>query len=211
MTDATPKPTIEMKPDGPCVVTGITDFRNSQGEAIPVEPVMYLCRCGGSANKPFCDGTHKKIGFSGARTSDAAKNETRDYQGKRVTIHDNRFFCSHAAHCTHYAPGAFAVARKPWIDPDGEEPERLIETIKKCPSGALSYTKDGVLYRDQQRPPAIAIEKNGPYLVTGGPALATDVPPPSPEHYTLCRCGHSKNKPYCDGSHWDAGFKDDKN
>lgn len=211
MADATTQPVIEMIPNGPCVVKGIGDFRNSRGEPIPVEPVMYLCRCGGSANKPFCDGTHKKIGFSGARLADPAKNITKNYQGRGIIIHDNRFFCSHATHCTYFAPGAFTVGRKPWIDPDGETPDKLVETIKMCPSGALSCTIGGVLHQDRQRPPAIAIEKNGPYLVTGAPALVADISPPSPEHYALCRCGHSKNKPYCDGSHWDAGFKDDKN
>ncbi len=54
---------IELTRDGPLVVKGVTELRNSRGEAIPVKDPVYLCRCGGSANKPFCDGTHKKIGF----------------------------------------------------------------------------------------------------------------------------------------------------
>jgi CDGSH-type Zn-finger protein len=55
--------TIELIKDGPLVVKGVTQFRNSRGEVIPVQETMYLCRCGGSKNKPFCDGTHKKNGF----------------------------------------------------------------------------------------------------------------------------------------------------
>ncbi|MDP2241434.1 MAG: CDGSH iron-sulfur domain-containing protein [Burkholderiales bacterium] len=56
--------TIELIKDGPLVVKGVTQFHNSRGEPLKVEETLYLCRCGGSKNKPFCDGTHKKIGFS---------------------------------------------------------------------------------------------------------------------------------------------------
>lgn len=59
MADAT----IEIQKDGPLKVTGVTQCRNSRGEALPVEETLFLCRCGGSAKKPFCDGTHRKIGF----------------------------------------------------------------------------------------------------------------------------------------------------
>lgn len=59
MTDVT----IEITKDGPLMVKGIIQCRNSRGEPIPVQETMYLCRCGGSQKKPFCDGTHKKIGF----------------------------------------------------------------------------------------------------------------------------------------------------
>ena len=82
-----------------------------------------------------------------------------------------------------------------------------------CPSGALSYTKDGVLYKDRDREPAITVSKNGPYYVVGG--IESKDPmgskPESKEHYTLCRCGASTNKPFCNGAHWDINFKDDKN
>jgi len=54
---------IELTRDGPLVVKGVAELRNSRGEPIPAKDPIYLCRCGGSANKPFCDGTHKKIGF----------------------------------------------------------------------------------------------------------------------------------------------------
>ena len=80
-----------------------------------------------------------------------------------------------------------------------------------CPSGALSYTKDGVLYKDQDREPAIIISKNGPYEVVGGIELkgSSGAKPEPEEHYTLCRCGASKNPPFCDGAHTDIDFRDD--
>lgn len=58
---------IELIKDGPLVVQGVSQLSNSRGEPIAVQEKMYLCRCGGSRNKPFCDGTHKKIGFKDDR------------------------------------------------------------------------------------------------------------------------------------------------
>jgi CDGSH-type Zn-finger protein len=206
------KPRIVPIPDGPLEVHGIEDLRNSRNEPVAHDEPMYLCRCGGSGNKPFCDGSHEQNGFKSARIAKAEQNKARDYVGRTVTVHDNRLFCSHATHCTHLSPGAFNVKARPWINPDGEAEARLIATVEACPSGALSYTKDGVLYRDDPgRKPALHIDRNGPYLVTGGPAIEAEIQPPSPEHYALCRCGKSRNLPYCDGSHWDVNFKDEKN
>jgi hypothetical protein len=88
---------------------------------------------------------------------------------------------------------------------------KIIETIRKCPSGALSYSIDGVEYRDDKtRTPKVAVSKNGPYLVTGGIELAgveNWAEGASKEHYTLCRCGASKNKPFCDGMHLGIKFR----
>ena len=89
--------------------------------------------------------------------------------------------------------------------------EEIVETIRQCPSGALSYTLDGVEHRDLESAPTVQVTKDGPYHVTGGVALETESwgEGVSREHYALCRCGHSKNKPFCDGSHWAAKFTDD--
>ncbi len=91
--------------------------------------------------------------------------------------------------------------------------EEIIETIQQCPSGALSYTADGVEHRNRDADPAIFVSPNGPYVVTGGPELldTTRGEGASTEHLTLCRCGGSKNKPFCDGSHWHNNFTDEKN
>ena len=98
----------------------------------------------------------------------------------------------------------------PWIDPDGAEVEEIIATIRKCPSGALSYAIDGVEADAPDRSPMITVTDNGPYALAGGVELmgVKFAQGASTEHYTLCRCGASKNKPFCDGSHWDVGFRD---
>ena len=88
-----------------------------------------------------------------------------------------------------------------------------IETIRQCPSGALSYSVGGAERNDPDAEPAIAIAPNGPYVVTGGPDLldTTRGEGASTRRFTLCRCGGSKNKPFCDGSHWYNKFTDDAN
>jgi CDGSH-type Zn-finger protein len=58
--------TIEMRKNGPLIVTGPVELKDAEGNQYPVEPRMALCRCGASTTKPFCDGTHSKIGFQAA-------------------------------------------------------------------------------------------------------------------------------------------------
>jgi CDGSH-type Zn-finger protein len=207
------KPGIEPTVNGPYRVKNLKDFRNSRGEAIPTQPEMYLCRCGGSSNKPFCDGTHLKINFRSDKSPDRVPDRMDNYVGKDITIHDNRGVCAHSGYCTDNSPGVFQFGREPWIEPDTEDAEKTAATIRLCPSGALSCTRDGVLHKDLDREPGITVSKNRPHHVVGGIELNDPAGsrPESREHYTLCRCGGSKNKPFCSGAHWYIGFKDDKN
>ncbi len=205
--------TIDPRPDGPLQVSGTIVLLDSRGETIATDAKYWLCRCGSSANKPFCDGTHKQLGFSSTRLSDPAKRGTKDYAGQHLTIHDNRSACAHAAHCVGQSPEVFRMNAKPWVnaDADADAMDKTLATIRMCPSGALAYSVDGVLQEPAPRAPAIHITKDGPYAVVGGPQLNGDDTPVSKEHFTLCRCGQSKNKPFCDGAHASAGFKDGKN
>lgn len=206
-------PTIRCKPNGPYLVRGLATFTNSRGEAIATEESMALCRCGGSSNKPFCDGTHARIGFEDARLPGRSKDRRRNYIGKAITIHDNRGLCAHAGECTERLSSVWRMGVKPWIDPDAASVEAIIETINACPSGALSYSIADEEHRDRDHPSAIQLARNGPYMVTGNIELdgAAFGDGASREHFTLCRCGASKNKPFCDGSHYDAKFEDKKN
>ncbi len=156
---------------------------------------------------------HKQIGFSSANLSDGSKNRRIDSVGAEITVHDNRGICSHAGFCTDNLRAVWNSKRTPWIDPNGAEAAEIMAVIRMCPSGALSYSIDGDELRDQERPPAIFVSSDGPYYVTGGIALV-DAPfgeGASREHYALCRCGGSENKPFCDGTHWSIGFSDEKN
>jgi len=213
------KPKIACLPNGPYYLLNdqipkeIKNIQKSSGGACTTITGVALCRCGGSNNKPFCDGTHGKNGFTDKKLPDSIADKRDNYSGVKITIHDNRGICAHAGHCTDNLDTVFKLGVEPWIDPDGASTENIIETIKKCPSGALSYTIEKIEYRDQNRDSMVTITKDGPYAITGNIELI-DQPNgegASPEHFTLCRCGGSKNKPFCDGTHWHIGFKDEKN
>lgn len=206
-------PTIECKLNGPYLVKGLADLRSSDGRSIPTQPVIALCRCGGSSNKPFCDGTHQRNGFSGARMTVASPAQRADYRAPGITIHDDRAICAHAGRCTDGLASVFKYGSEPWIDPAGASVTAIVETIRRCPSGALSYTLDRPEGPHPPLPPCVVVSKNGPYEVAGDIGL---VDPATGQRnttaqYTLCRCGGSKNKPFCDGTHWHIGFTDEKN
>jgi len=219
--DKVPKPKITPTPNGPYFFedpslepSGI--IRNSRGEAFSSTVNAALCRCGGSPNKPFCSGAHLTNGFSDKsdkKEPDRQTDRRDDYVGNRITIHDNRALCAHSGSCTDGLPSVFKLGAEPWIDPDAAEVEAIIETVKKCPSGALSYSVEGTECRDQDREPGLTVTRNGPYAAAGRIELVGQSrgEGASTEHYTLCRCGSSKNKPFCNGRHWEIGFSDDKN
>lgn len=204
---------IDVLKDGPLIVDNLPNLSDSNGNKLEIDEKIALCRCGASDDKPFCDGSHKKIGFSGKRDIDTSLESEREYKGKDISVFDNRTICSHAAECVSNLNSVFDIKSKPWINPDNGSVDEIIDVIKKCPSGALSYSTGGTHTRDFERDPEVIIVKNGPYNIQGNIEieLPDELQPPSKEHYSLCRCGASKNKPYCDGSHSAAGFTDDKN
>lgn len=200
------------KPDGPLLVRNLEVLKNTKGE-IDVKPTMALCRCGHSNNKPFCDGTHSKIGFSSDKLEDRAGDRRDTYRGKHVTIRDNRSVCAHAGYCTDRLSSVFRMKQEPWIDPDAAGVDDVIAAVEACPSGALSYSIEGVEPEKRKGPATIHVTPNGPYVVTGEVEITdTTLPHVSSESSrTLCRCGGSKNKPFCDGSHWYNNFKVEDN
>lgn len=223
------KPKILPLPNGPYYLINdmqpkvVYNLQNFKGKPLSTTVGIALCRCGASKNKPFCDGTHNVIGFSSAnRTLDenddtkktAIKDKRRNYPGKEITVHDNRKICSHAAECVNNLSSVFKLGSRPWINPDASKMNDIIDVVRRCPSGALSYSIDGVEYRDpeEQRNPIVTVLKNGPYHITGGIELIGENiqfgEGASKEHYTLCRCGASENKPFCDGAHKSSKFND---
>jgi CDGSH-type Zn-finger protein/truncated hemoglobin YjbI len=210
--------TLQAERNGPYLVTNVPRLVDHLGEEHRPAPQLALCRCGNSAAKPLCDGSHS--GFTDARDPNRVPDRRDTYPGQQVTIFDNRGICQHSGFCTDRLATVFRTSADPFVAPSGGRMDEIIRAVRDCPSGALSYAIDGVEARDQAdwggtRPPAIEVTKDGPYRLTGSiTVLDADGHPAqraqgaSAEHCALCRCGHSQNKPFCSGMHWYIGFRD---
>ena len=208
---------IVPKDDGPLLVMAPPRLRQQDGAQIDTKDVVALCRCGASQNKPFCDGAHVAAGFSSAPDHSAIRNEpityAADVDGCSVTVTYTPVLCSHAAECQRLAAGVFNPAETPWVKPENGTITNILAVMSACPSGALR-----VSVGDQQTPQhlttgdvEIVIEKDGPYRVTNVPIEAEyNGAGASRAKYVLCRCGQSKNKPFCDGTHHDVQWRDDR-
>lgn len=193
----------------PYMVVDLEHLVDGSGKKIPLDPVTSLCRCGASKYKPHCDGSHGTIGFVGEKKDDRVLDKVKEYAGSKITIVDNRGVCAHDQSCVRKLPEVFREKDRPWINPDGATVDKIVETIRTCPSGALSYKLDGEYHTNFGHSTGITAATDGPLLVHGSVELKDDQgsTPQNSEHCTLCRCGESKNKPFCDGAHIDAGFK----
>jgi len=126
-------------------------------------------------------------------------------EGKSATIRFDRRLCIHARRCVLSEPGVFkANVEGPWIDPDAASPAALMRVAINCPSGAIRVERrDGGEQEGAPKVNTIAVRENGPLAVHAEIELNGDR---IGVRATLCRCGQSNNKPYCDGSHVAAGF-----
>ncbi|MGW2938805.1 CDGSH iron-sulfur domain-containing protein [Streptomyces sp. NPDC001156] len=187
-------------------------------ETIETEAVYALCRCGRSGSKPFCDGTHAVSGFDGTESADVRPYEELQHVHDGVEISARRVgeLCIHAAFCVGRTK---PIAEMLADTDDSDVRSNVMGRIDHCPSGSYSYA----LHRDGDSiepdlPQAISVleEENGQassLWVTGGvPVVRADGQPlQTRNRMTLCRCGHSNNKPLCDGTHRTIGFRDENN
>jgi CDGSH-type Zn-finger protein/truncated hemoglobin YjbI/ferredoxin len=214
------KPRIQCAHNGPYVVTNVSRVVDWLGQPLPERPTLALCRCGASAIKPLCDGSHARTDFEDAKDPNRVPDRLDRYVGQQVTILDNRGTCQHSGFCTDRLATVFRVDQEPFVAPSGGRMDEIIRAVRDCPSGALSYAIDGVEARadvdwNSTREPQIEVSKDGPFRVSGAIELTESDGTPTPrnadasvEHYALCRCGHSQNKPFCSGMHWYVGFQD---
>ncbi|MGL4973626.1 MAG: CDGSH iron-sulfur domain-containing protein [Culicoidibacterales bacterium] len=197
------KPSISVTKNAPYAVRGAKEIHTDH-VALPLNETAFLCRCGQSQNKPYCDGSHARSHFNSTQQKPcSAKNHT--YTGNGITVFYNPSLCGHIAACVQGLPEVFNPENSPWIDPKAADVESIIATIKKCPSGALTYQLDGeAIVSEWFSDSSISAITDGPYSITqmklipeaeSVSCLASD------DHYILCRCGQSKRKPLCDGSH----------
>jgi CDGSH-type Zn-finger protein/uncharacterized Fe-S cluster protein YjdI len=136
-------------------------------------------------------------------------DKTQVYEGKNITVYFEARRCIHSGKCVHGLPAVFRASVKgPWIDPDAADADTLAALIHTCPSGALTYRREDD--KAEEAAPAIntiTIEKDGPLVVHADFSLNGEKT--GCFRATLCRCGASKNKPYCDNAHKTAGFRSD--
>lgn len=228
MSDA-PAVKIVIALNGPYLVSGgvpvtlDTIEPNAQGESwewaagrdIPVGERYALCRCGASANKPFCDGTHARNGFDGTETASRApfaEQATRT-AGPGMLLEDAESLCAFARFCD--------VADTIWTSiervDDPAVRDLVIHEATHCPSGRLVVrdTATGLAHEPAFTPSLALVEDpdrhcSGPLYVRGGiPVYSADGAAYEVRNrVALCRCGESKNKPFCDGGHVDISFSD---
>lgn len=129
----------------------------------------------------------------------------RTYEGTKIEVRFDLGKCIHARECVLGLPAVFKENERKWIDPEGADPNSIAATIRACPSGALTYErKDNG--DEESAPPVnrIRLWEHGPLEIRGEVTIAGDE---QCNRAVLCRCGASKNKPYCDNSHLQIAFK----
>jgi uncharacterized Fe-S cluster protein YjdI len=142
------------------------------------------------------------------------KDITKKYSNGEVTIVWKPSSCIHSKICwdkLNGLPQVFNPSERPWIKPDGATTERIIEQVKKCPSGALSYFMNGEEDANTTTTVESIVEvtPNGPLMVYGNIVVKDKDGNETRKHKvtSFCRCGASANKPYCDGSHQKINFQ----
>ncbi len=214
---------IRILPDGPYVVEGGVPLawkvpvHTEHGEPIawqggpalqPPGTIYPLCRCGGSANKPFCDGTHNRNGFDGTETADAGPRPERvkTYEGTGIVVQDDRSICEHAGFCGNRLTNVWKMVGD---TADTQVRAQVVAMIERCPSGALTYALvPGAADVEPDLARKVNVVADGPLWVTGGVTVESSRGGTleTRNRVTLCRCGGSSNKPHCDGTHKKNGF-----
>jgi len=222
-------PVIKVTKDGPYLVSGsipmskqtiITDnmgysLRWEEGSRYPEKDEYALCRCGRSEKKPYCDGTHLKIAFAGTETASKEKylKKARMLKGPDLILTDAQELCASGRFCDR-AGGAWQLTK------NSDNPisrDTAIQEACDCPSGRLViWDRNTGEEIEPEIPVSIGIiedpgaKVSGPIWVRGGiPVEACDGSQYEIRNrVTLCRCGKSENKPFCDATHVTTGFTD---
>jgi len=210
--------------DGPYEVVGSPPLvRTAQVETEFGEPVGWedptlidapaefdLCRCGRSSRKPFCDTSHETTAFDGTEVADrrSRAERVRVLKGDGVVLTDDISLCTHAGHCADRSTDVWEMIRRTSVP---EVRARLQHMVDLCPSGRIAHAAAADAEPDEpELEPSIAVIRDGPLWVRGGiPVESSDGTTYEVRNrVTLCRCGRSSNKPFCDGTHKVVGFRD---
>jgi len=186
-----------------------------EGAAVAASDSYALCRCGRSAHKPFCDVTHTKVGFDGSETASRApyREQAQVMQGPALALTDAEALCAFARFCDPNGQVWNQVERSD----DAHVRAQFVRQVNNCPSGRLvAWDRRTGEHIEQPLPVSIGLVEDpaqgvsGPLWLRGGvPVIAADgFAYEVRNRVTLCRCGASKNKPFCDGSHAAIKFTD---
>jgi CDGSH-type Zn-finger protein len=186
-----------------------------EGKAFKTEPEYHLCRCGQSGSKPFCDGTHKKVRFQGKETASRKPypEQAETIEGPALELRDAEALCAFARFCD--PAGKIWGLIEQTADPKARE--LAIREASHCPGGRL-VVRDPKTGKEiePELPPSIGVVEDpalgcsGPLWVRGGIPIESENGQPHEvrNRVTLCRCGASSNKPFCDGTHASIKFSD---
>jgi len=185
------------------------DFVGVDEQVIPTGEQYSLCRCGRSAEKPFCDDAHKQEpAFDGTLTADRGPTSERreTFTGRGVVMTDDNSLCANTGFCGTRLTTVWEMIER---TADPEVRARLLRMVANCPSGRLEARLADGTPVEPEYSPSIAVVPNGPLWVRGGISIE------APDGFVyevrnrvaLCRCGRSSNMPFCDGTHDEIGFK----
>ena len=134
----------------------------------------------------------------------------REYRTRAIRVLWDSDLCIHTARCIQRAPEAFDSARRPWVQLEGQDPEDVADAVRRCPTGALTFERLDGADEGFENEVVIELGHNGPYYVRGPVKVVTsagEVVHDGPR-VALCRCGNTKNAPFCDNTHLEIGFRD---
>jgi CDGSH-type Zn-finger protein len=190
------------------------------GEEIEVSETYTLCRCGQSRAKPLCDGTHDEIDFDGTESADTRVTAERQViyaGGTHIVVKRDEYLCMESGFCANRITDVERMV--PHTD-DTQVRAQVMAMIERCPSGSYAYSiEEGEADVEPDLPRQVAVTTEitsdgpiaGPLWVTGCLPIdrADGQPLETRNRVTLCRCGLSKEKPLCDGTHREMGITED--
>lgn len=222
---------IEILENGPYMVHGCPEIYQEfiipdeygasveykRGKRYDTDDPVCICRCGQSLNKPYCDGSHKEADWDSTETAphDTYDNMSKEYEGPQLTMMDEEDLCAVARFCHVQQTNVWKLALRGKSD---EEKEITIKKTLMCPSGRLSLEDAETGENPEKKAPmSLALLEDpannvsGPIWVQGGISIigADGYHYERRNRVTLCRCGKSTNKPFCDATHLSEGWMDD--